>query len=210
MSAGTLSVGFAEVPAVVRALLDEALTNVAAAATALEALAVAPDRHALRDEIARRETEGDRITHDLQHEVARRFTGAVDRIDVLRLAQSIDDILDAVDEAAAQIARDAAALDDDELRLLGSAGRDLVRSTTRAVAAAMTRRESQEVLQARAHELRDETAQRLRRARQHAVERAGDPLRALRAGELLRRLEAIARVCGSAASAANLISVKYA
>jgi hypothetical protein len=50
--------------------------------------------------IADREAEGDRITHDLFDVARTSLRAGPDRVDIVQLAQAIDDVVDSVDELA--------------------------------------------------------------------------------------------------------------
>src|SRR5687768_5516929 len=83
------------------ARFDEAAENAAAAAITLEKLLKTwPDSRELADEIRTLERNGDRITHDLLHQLQRSYSLPFDREDGHRLASSVDDLLDYIDEAA--------------------------------------------------------------------------------------------------------------
>jgi predicted phosphate transport protein (TIGR00153 family) len=51
-------------------------------------------------EIKELEDFGDRIIHDIAHSLHRTFVTPIDREDILALAERLDDVIDAMDEAA--------------------------------------------------------------------------------------------------------------
>lgn len=199
--------GLAELPPVIQRLLDEAATNAAAAATALERLVEHRGRTALRDEVVRLEGEGDRIVHDLRRELSRRLIADIDRAPLLRLSEAIDDVVDATEASAHAVAVYADALPPAKLEAISSTVRDLVRATTRAIAFWNATEAERQPSQARARELRDEAAWRLRDARRHVVADQADPLCAIRASRLVTPFEAIRAACGEALNAAALVTL---
>jgi len=63
-------------------------------------LADHPDHPELPERIRDLEHEGDRITHDLVHQLNTTFVTPIDREDILDLASALDDITDLVEEVA--------------------------------------------------------------------------------------------------------------
>ncbi|MCW3011730.1 MAG: hypothetical protein JWO90_2134 [Solirubrobacterales bacterium] len=79
----------------------------AAADTALQAaelldrmLADHPDHPELPGQIRELEHAGDKITHDLVHQINTTFVTPIDREDILALASALDDVTDLVEEVA--------------------------------------------------------------------------------------------------------------
>jgi uncharacterized protein len=87
-------------------LVEEAGSNVEQAGLLLrELLAAVPEHAALARELAECERRGDRITHDIIHRLngGRRVRAPFDAGDGYALATALDDIVDYVEQAAAQL-----------------------------------------------------------------------------------------------------------
>src|SRR5688500_1594456 len=86
-------------------LFTRAAENIARAADDLAALVAAPP--AERPELARRvkdaENAGDELTHEILVKLNKTFVTPFDREDIYRLTSSLDDVVDAMEEAAARI-----------------------------------------------------------------------------------------------------------
>ncbi|HLU55273.1 MAG TPA: DUF47 family protein [Pseudonocardia sp.] len=86
-------------------LFTRAAENIARAADDLAALVAAPP--ADRPELARRvkdaEHAGDDLTHEIMVKLNKTFVTPFDREDIYRLASSLDDVIDAMEEAADRI-----------------------------------------------------------------------------------------------------------
>ncbi|HEY2205173.1 MAG TPA: DUF47 family protein [Pseudonocardia sp.] len=86
-------------------LFLQAGENIAEAAAQLLTLVQAdpPERDALAKEIKAIETRGDELTHDILTKLNSTFITPFDREDIHRLASSLDDVLDEIEEAADRI-----------------------------------------------------------------------------------------------------------
>jgi uncharacterized protein len=87
-------------------LLEDAGQNVERASRVLrELLARFPEHASLARELSECEQEGDRITHDIIHRMAtsKRLRAPFDAGDGYALATAIDDVVDYVEQAAAQL-----------------------------------------------------------------------------------------------------------
>jgi predicted phosphate transport protein (TIGR00153 family) len=86
-------------------LFTRAAENIARAADDLAALVAAPP--AERPELARRvkdaENAGDELTHEILVKLNKTFVTPFDREDIYRLTSSLDDVIDAMEEAADRI-----------------------------------------------------------------------------------------------------------
>lgn len=86
-------------------LFTRAAENIAAGADDLAALVAAPA--AERAELAKRvkdaEARGDELTHEIMVMLNKTFVTPFDREDIYRLTSSLDDVIDAMEEAAARI-----------------------------------------------------------------------------------------------------------
>ena len=83
-------------------LFEEAGANIVRAAGLLERMLDEwPDHGALGREVVICEQEGDRITHDIVQRLNKTFVTPIDREDIHSLARALDDIMDAIDDAAA-------------------------------------------------------------------------------------------------------------
>ncbi len=82
-------------------LFDEGGANVEAATGLLDRLMRTwPESSSLRGEIKLLEAEGDRITHDVIHELYSTAVTPLDREDIHALAAALDDVVDYAEEAA--------------------------------------------------------------------------------------------------------------
>jgi predicted phosphate transport protein (TIGR00153 family) len=84
------------------ALLSDAAGNLVTGAQLLgELIAAAPaDRSAITARMRQTEHSGDEITHDIMNRLNTSFVTPFDREDISNLAGRLDDVLDAMDEAA--------------------------------------------------------------------------------------------------------------
>jgi predicted phosphate transport protein (TIGR00153 family) len=86
-------------------LFTRAAENIARAADDLAALVAAPPEE--RPELARRvkdaENAGDELTHEILVKLNKTFVTPFDREDIYRLTSSLDDVIDAMEEAADRI-----------------------------------------------------------------------------------------------------------
>ena len=88
------------------ALLEDAGRNVERSALLLrELLAAFPEHESLAEDLAACEREGDRITHDIIYRMAgaERIRAPFDASDGYTLATAIDDVVDYIEQAAAQL-----------------------------------------------------------------------------------------------------------
>jgi predicted phosphate transport protein (TIGR00153 family) len=82
-------------------LFEEAAKNVVRGADLLDQmLAHFPERADLARDIVICEQQGDRIAHDIHHELNSTFVTPIDREDILELTSDMDDIIDLIDEVA--------------------------------------------------------------------------------------------------------------
>lgn len=194
MSATPTGIGFDRLPGAVRVLLDEAANNVAAAAGGLADLAdlaedPARDRE-LRGVLDQQVSDGRRIGHDLRRELAARRTIGPARGDLLLFAQSIEVVLDSIDDATHHLTLFADAVRPEDLRRLAGVVRDIVRVTGQVARRVDERPADIALLGERADELRAEARGAVREIRTRAVAVPDDPLIVLRRDLLLGRLEA--------------------
>jgi predicted phosphate transport protein (TIGR00153 family) len=86
-------------------LFLEAANNIVAAADLLATMvgAEAADRPALANAVKQAEHRGDELTHQILVMLNSTFVTPFDREDIYRLASSLDDVLDAIEEAADRI-----------------------------------------------------------------------------------------------------------
>lgn len=204
------TVGLARPPAAVQELLDEAAANAEAAAVLLHALAEQPLRAPdLLDDIADRECDGDRITHDLRRELAHRLVLGFERGDLLRLVELLDDVVDAVDDAAHDLSLYAVALTSSRMTTIAAVLRDLVRTSMRALRRIEYGPPAQTSLQQRAHELRDELRHELRVAYAALLDDSADALGALQGETVLARVRSLGDACARLLSAAHALAMNH-
>ena len=85
-------------------LFEEAGSNIVRAAELLERMLDQwPDHGELSRDVVVCEQEGDRITHDIIQRLNSTFVTPIDREDIHELARTLDDVMDAIDNAAALI-----------------------------------------------------------------------------------------------------------
>jgi predicted phosphate transport protein (TIGR00153 family) len=86
-------------------LFTRAAENIVRAADDLAALVAAdpPDRPALAKRVKDAENAGDELTHEILVKLNSTFVTPFDREDIYRLTSSLDDVLDAIEEAADRI-----------------------------------------------------------------------------------------------------------
>jgi predicted phosphate transport protein (TIGR00153 family) len=86
-------------------LFTGAAENIAAAADQLARLVAAdpPDRKELAAAVKESEHRGDELTHEILVKLNRTFVTPFDREDIYRLVSALDDVLDAIEEAADRI-----------------------------------------------------------------------------------------------------------
>ena len=86
-------------------LFTRAAENIAVAADELAKLVAAEptDRAALAARVKEAELVGDEVTHEIMVKINTTFVTPFDREDIYRLASALDDVLDAIEEAADRI-----------------------------------------------------------------------------------------------------------
>jgi predicted phosphate transport protein (TIGR00153 family) len=86
-------------------LFTRAAENIAVAADELAKLVAAepPGRAALAARVKEAEHAGDELTHEIMIKINTTFVTPFDREDIYRLASALDDVLDAIEEAADRI-----------------------------------------------------------------------------------------------------------
>ena len=86
-------------------LFTRAAENIAVAADELAKLVAAEpgDRPALATRVKEAEHAGDELTHEIMIKINTTFVTPFDREDIYRLASALDDVLDAIEEAADRI-----------------------------------------------------------------------------------------------------------
>ena len=86
-------------------LFTRAAENIAVAADELAKLVAAEptDRAALAARVKEAELAGDEVTHEIMIKINTTFVTPFDREDIYRLASALDDVLDAIEEAADRI-----------------------------------------------------------------------------------------------------------
>src|SRR3954471_2957808 len=86
-------------------LFTRAAENIAVAADELAKLVATDpaDRHALAARVKEAELAGDEVTHEIMVKINTTFVTPFDREDIYRLASALDDVLDAIEEAADRI-----------------------------------------------------------------------------------------------------------
>lgn len=189
MSSSTI--GLARLPRALRDLLNEQARTVSAAAPTLEALTRDPSRASAVTEIVRLEGEGDRVTHEIQHALPTARIASPERGELLHLTQTLDDIVDLIEDVAHELPQLTDSLPREQLARIGATLKDLVRTTRTAAERIEQPPTAREHLHARAHELANELRVELRAAHHTLVETHDDVLSNVRAAALLRRLREI-------------------
>ena len=204
MSASTI--GFARLPKAVRDLLAEAGDAAIAAAVALDALARDARQTTAVAQIIGLEDDGDRIAHELRHEVTSPRVASQERGELLHAIEAVDDVLDAIDDAARELPRISDALPRERLIRTTAVIKDLVRTCMTAAGRIEDPPTAREALHERAHELDDELRAELRVLQRAVADGEPDVLVALRATGLLRQLRSIGQASIRALRATEVLA----
>jgi uncharacterized protein Yka (UPF0111/DUF47 family) len=202
----TPTIGFARLPKTVRELLSEAARATTSAATALNTLARDATQHAALAEIVSLEDDGDRIVHELQHTLASARLASQERGELLHAIEAIDDILDAIEDAAHDLSRAAGSPPRERLVRATAVINDLVRTSMAAATRIEQPPASRAALHERAYELNDELRAELRALQQIVTDDESDVLTALRATARLRQLRSIGQACIRALRAIEVLA----
>jgi uncharacterized protein len=190
-------------------LYNQAAANAVAIAHALvQLLETFPDRCEERGrDIKELEHEGDRLTHDVVDLLNRTFVTPFDRDDMYRLAGSIDDVCDHIDEAAGNIIGYGV----EEIRPEALAQSQVIHRAARKLEEAIDRLEGFKDSRRQLIELRtlEDEGDALARDGISQLFRSGeDPLVVIRWKDIYERLEEALDACENAADVLEAILVK--
>ena len=165
------------------------------------------DGHQLVDQIKSREKDGDRFTHEVVNQLNRTFVTPFERDDIYRLASSLDDICDFVDEAAGNLEL----FDINEVPARALAQADVILRAATELDAAVKRlegfKDASEHLNA-LHDLEDEGDRLVREAVAELFRSGGEALRVMALKDLHDRLEEAVDACQTAGDVLEAILVK--
>jgi uncharacterized protein len=165
------------------------------------------DRDTLAREIKDAEHEGDRLTHDVVDLLNRTFVTPFDRDDMYRLAGSIDDVCDHIDEAAGNIVGYGV----ETVRPEALAQAHVIHRAARKLEEAISRLEGfkdshRQLIELR--ELEDEGDTLARDAISQLFRSGEEPLMVIRWKDIYERLEEALDACENAADVLEAIVVK--
>mgnify|MGYP002336233705 CR=1 FL=1 len=167
-----------------------------------------PEDRGLRDEITRREHEGDRLTHKVINTLRKSKMTPFDREDVYALAGAIDDVVDDIEEVSEQLAlREIDAPTEQSQSLAG-----VLRDSVRALSKALESLESLEGIEEHLNDVRrleQEGDVIYRGALASLFEGSIDPMFVLRWKDILDAEEEAIDRCRAAANALGSIVVKH-
>jgi len=181
---------------------------VAIAASLVRLLETYPDRCEERTrEIEELEHEGDRLTHDVVDLLNRTFVTPFDRDDMYRLAGSIDDVCDHIDEAAGNVVGYGI----EAVRPEALAQAEVIHRAAQKLEEAIARldgfRDSRRQL-IELRELEDEGDHLVREGISQLFRNGEDPLVVIRWKDIYERLEEAVDACENAADVLEAILVK--
>ena len=191
-------------------LLQEAGANAEAATSKLDRLMrVWPEEPDLREEIKRLEEEGDRLTHDILHQLHATKATPLDRADIHALAVAMDDVVDYTEEAADFLGLyKIEAPMEQALDLTG-----VLRDAGRELSGALGKLESMRELSAHVIELDrlEDEGDRISRNALVALFAGGiDPMVVIRWKDVFERLEQAIDACDRVAHVLEGLMVKHA
>ena len=167
-----------------------------------------PEERGLREEITRREHEGDRLTHKVINELRASKLTPFDREDIYALAGAIDDVVDDIEEASEQLALREIEAPMEQAQELAGVLRDSVRSLARALDGL----ESLDGVDAHLSDVRrleQEGDAIYRRALAALFDGAIDPMFVIRWKDIYAALEEAIDRCRSAGNSLESIVVKH-
>lgn len=167
-----------------------------------------PDDDGIREEITRREHEGDRLTHKVINSLRVSKMTPFDREDIYALAGAIDDIVDDVEEVSEQLAlRDVEAPMEQAQQLAG-----ILRDSARAMCRALEGLENLDGIEGHLGDVRrlEQEGDRVYRAALAALfDGAIDPMFVIRWKDIYSALEEAIDRCRAAANSVESIVVKH-
>ncbi len=173
-----------------------------------ELLATWPEERGLREEITRREHEGDRLTHKVINDLRLSKMTPFDREDIFSLAGAIDDVVDDIEEVSEQMAlREVEAPMEQAQQLAG-----VLRDSGRALSRALDGLETLDGIEAHLAEVRrlEQEGDEIYRAALAALfDGAIDPMFVIRWKDIYNALEEAIDRCRGAANSLESIVVKH-
>lgn len=190
-------------------LLRSAGRNAAECAEMIhELLASWPEGRGIREEITRREHEGDRLTHKVINDLRRSKMTPFDREDIFALAGAIDDVVDDIEEVSEQLAlREVEAPMEQAQQLAG-----VLRDSGRALSRALDGLEGLDGIEDHLAEIRrlEQEGDQIYRASLAALfDGAIDPMFVIRWKDIYGALEEAIDRCRSAGNSLESVVVKH-
>jgi len=167
-----------------------------------------PDDHGIREEITRREHEGDRLTHKVITNLRLSKMTPFDREDIYALAGAIDDIVDDAEEVSEQLALREVEAPMEQAQQLARILRESARSMCHALDGLETLEGIEDHLAA-VRRLEQEGDQIYRAALAALFDGAIDPMFVLRWKDIYAALEEAIDRCRAAANSLESIVVKH-
>ena len=167
-----------------------------------------PEDRGLRDEITRREHEGDRLTHKVINTLRLSKMTPFDREDIYALAGAIDDVVDDVEEVSEQLALREIEAPMEQAEALAGVLRDSGRSLARALEG-LERLDGVDEHLADIRRLEQEGDTIYRRALASLFDGAIDPMFVIRWKDIYAALEEAIDRCRSAGNSIESIVVKH-
>lgn len=183
--------------------------NLAETAELIEALMRAwPDDNGLRDEISRREHEGDRLTHKVVNRLRLSKMTPFDREDIFALAGALDDVVDDIEDASEQLAMNRVEAPMEQAQQLAGVLRDSGRELSAALDD-LERLEGVDEHLAEIRHLEQEGDRIYRDALRSLFDGSIDPMFVLRWKDIYAALEEAIDRCRSAGNSIESIVVKH-
>jgi len=173
-----------------------------------ELLRTWPEDRGIREEITRREHEGDRLRHKVVNTLRLSKMTPFDREDIFALSGAIDDVVDDIEEASEQLASKRVEAPMEQAQALAG----VLRDSGRELAAALDDLESLEGIEEHLDAIRrleQEGDQIYRGALASLFDGAIDPMFVLRWKDIYWALEEAIDRCRSAANSVESIVVKH-
>jgi len=170
-------------------LFEEAGRNCVRAAELLESMLQQwPDHGEMMRDVVVCEQEGDRITHDIIQRLNQTFVTPFDREDIIKLASSLDDIVDYIEEVADFLGLYRIEAPMEQAQRMASVLRDATRQINDAMPRLRTLKDMHHYT-VEVNRLENEGDRILREAVASLFERGIDPMMVIRWKDIFERLE---------------------
>jgi uncharacterized protein len=170
-------------------LFEEAGRNCVRAAELLESMLMQwPDHGEMMRDVVVCEQEGDRITHDIIQRLNQTFVTPFDREDIIKLASSLDDIVDFIEEVADFLGLYRIEAPMEQAQRMASVLRNATRQINDAIPRLRTLKDIHHYT-VEVNRLENEGDRILREAVASLFERGIDPMMVIRWKDIFERLE---------------------